>query len=102
MNIMVAASPATALARWLYQDACIALARKQAAGLAVAAWERPESMRARGPYKSWTPAEDAIVLRMSVPEAARELRRTVQSVNTRRWRLQRMAGAQGSLGFAAH
>jgi hypothetical protein len=88
MNIMVASDPAAALARWLYQDACIALARKQAAGLAVAAWERPAGMRARSTPKPWTPAEDAAVLRMPVWEAAQELGRTIKSVTIRRWRLQ--------------
>jgi hypothetical protein len=101
MNIMVASDPAAALARWLYQDARIALARKQAAGLAVAAWERPEDMRARSTPKPWTLAEDAVVLRMPVWEAARELGRTIKSVNIRRWRLRQMADAQDSLGFAA-
>jgi hypothetical protein len=90
VNIMVASDPAAALARWLYQDARIALARKQAAGLAVAAWERPAGMRPRGTRKSWTPDEDAIVLRMSTREAALQLDRTDKSVNLRRWRLQRM------------
>ena len=94
MNIMVAYDPAAELARWLYQDACIALARKRAAGLAVATWERPDGMRARSAPKRWTPAEDAIVLRMTQQDAARELGRTVQSVNLRRWRLRRMANVQ--------
>jgi len=41
VNLMIASDPAAVFARWLYQDACIALARKQAAGLAVAVWRRP-------------------------------------------------------------
>jgi hypothetical protein len=94
MNIMVANDPAAVLARWLYQDACIALARKQAAGLAVAAWKRPADMRPWGARIRWTPDEDAIALRMSVPEAARELGRTVQSVNMRKWRLEQRAKVQ--------
>ena len=96
MNIMVANDPAAELARWLYQDACIALARKQAAGLAVAAWERPSGMRARYAAKRWTPAEDAVVLRMTQEEAARKLGRTIRSVSMRRWRLQRMANGSAS------
>jgi LAGLIDADG-like domain len=87
VNLMVGSDPAATLARWLYGDACIAMARKQAAGLAVAAWKRPEGMRARSEPQRWTPAEDAVVLRMSQGEAARELGRTVRSVNMRRWRL---------------
>jgi hypothetical protein len=96
MNIMVVNDPAAELARWLYQDACIALARKRAAGLAVAAWKRPADMRPRDARIRWTPDEDAIALRMSVPEAARELGRTVQSVNMRKWRLQQRAKVQAA------
>lgn len=96
MNIMVADDPAAALARWLYQDACIALVRKQAAGLAVAAWKRPAGMRPWGARIRWTPQEDAIALRMPVPEAARELGRTVQGVNMRKWRLEQRAKVQAA------
>jgi hypothetical protein len=96
VNLMVASDPAAVFARWLYQDACIALARKQAAGLAVAAWRRPEGMRARSAHKRWTPAEDAVVLRMPQTEAARQLGRTVQSVHLRKWRLHQAATAKGA------
>jgi hypothetical protein len=95
VNLMIAADPAATFARWLYQDACIALARKQAAGLAVAAWERPASMRARVARKGWAAEEDAIVFGMPQAEAARQLGRTVQSVSMRRWRLRQIVNVKG-------
>jgi len=97
VNLMIASDPAASFARWLYQDACIALARKHEAGLAVAAWQRPASMRARYVWKAWTPAEDAIVmLGMSQAETAQQLGRTIQSVNLRRWRLRQAAGTKSN------
>jgi len=87
MNIMIATDSAVEFARWLYEDACIAMERKREAALAVAGWERPAAMRVRGNYRRWTPAEDAVVLRMSIKDAAEALGRTKQSVNLRRWRL---------------
>ncbi len=91
MNIMIASDPATIFARWLYADACIALDRKRAAALAVAAWERPAGMRARSAPKRWTVAEDELILTMSVRAAALALGRTERSVNIRRWRLRNVA-----------
>lgn len=96
VNLMITSDPAASLARWLYHDACIALARKQAAGLAVAAWQRPAGMRSRSAPKRWTPAEDAIVLQMPQAEAARRLDRTIQSVSMRKWRLRQVATAKGA------
>jgi len=61
--------------------------RKREAALAVVGWERPADMRARSNPRRWTPAEDAVVLRMSIKDAAEALGRTKQSVNLRRWRL---------------
>ena len=87
MNIIIAKDPAVEFARWLYEDACIAMERKREAAVAVAGWERPAGMRAKSSHRRWTPAEDAIVLRMSLKDAARALGRTKHSVNTRRWRL---------------
>lgn len=89
-NLMIASDPAAAFARWLYDDACIALARKRAAALAVGAWTRPEGMRARSPRKRWTPEEDAVVMQMTRKEAAERLGRTVSSVNVRIWRLRQI------------
>lgn len=87
VNLMIARDPAAAFARWLYEDAGIALARKRAAGLAVAAWERPAGMRARSVHKFWTAEEDAIVRQLPQDEAAERLGRTVKSVHMRAWRL---------------
>jgi hypothetical protein len=87
MNIMISNDPAAEFAHWLYADSAIALERKRDAGLAVAAWTRPEGMRARSNHRRWTAAEDAVVLRMPVREAASLLGRTEKSVNIRRWRL---------------
>jgi len=95
VNLMVASDPAATFARWLYEDACIALERKRAAGLAVAAWERPAGMRARAARKGWAAEEDAIVFTMPQAEAARRLGRTVQSVSMRRWRLRQIVNVKG-------
>ena len=84
---MIATDSAVEFARWLYEDACIAMERKREAALAAADWERPAGMRARCNRKRWTPAEDAVVLRMSIKDAAEALGRTKQSVSLRRWRL---------------
>jgi hypothetical protein len=87
MNVMIARDPAATFAHWLYEDACIALERKREVALTIANWERPAGMRARSNPRRWTPAEDAVVLRMSIKDAAEALERTKQSVNLRRWRL---------------
>ena len=87
MNVMIASDPAAVFAHWLYADARIALARKRATALAVAAWKRPTGMRIRSSPKRWTPAEDAIVLKIPQQEAAKRLGRTLRSVNMRKWRL---------------
>ncbi len=87
MNIMIASDPAAMFARWLYEDACIAMKRKRKAALTVADWKRPEGMRARSNHKRWTPAEDAVVMRASPEDASRMLGRTEKSVHMRRWRL---------------
>lgn len=105
VNLMVASDPAVALARWLYEDACIALERKRAIALVVASWTRPIGMRARSAPKRWTADEDASVLHMSDREAARQLGRTVKSVHMRRWRLTRLLDAKvddGGLSFSSH
>jgi len=92
-NIMIASDPAAAFARWLYRDACIALTRKRAAAVAVASWTRPETMRARAACKRWTSEEDAVVMKMTVKEAAKRLGRTVGSVGARSWRLHQIVNA---------
>ena len=91
MNVMVGYEAATQLATWLYSDAGIALERKRSAGLAVAAWRRPSTVRAASTRRRWTVDEDAVVLRLPIREAALQLGRTEQSVNLRRWRLRSQA-----------
>jgi hypothetical protein len=97
-NLMIASDPAAVFARWLYEDAAIALERKRSAGLAAAAWKRPPGMRARAMRKPWTDEEDAVVMRISVRESAQQLGRTIQSVNVRRWRLHRVNDSEGTGG----
>jgi hypothetical protein len=87
MNVMLGNDPAAEFAHWLYTNAAIALDRKRDAGLAVAAWTRPEEMRARSTPRRWTETEDAVALRMPIREAASQLGRSEKSVNIRRWRL---------------
>ena len=95
MNLMVANDPAAMLARWLYEDACIALDRKLSPAMAVAAWTRPEGMGARSTPKRWTAADDAVVLRLPQHEAAHRLGRTVRSIKMRRWRLGQIVTGKG-------
>jgi hypothetical protein len=87
MNVMITADPAALYAQWLYGDAILALDRKREAALAVAAWTRPPTMRARSMHRYWTAEEDALIPTMSVREAATLLGRSERSVNIRRWRL---------------
>ncbi len=97
MNLIVTCDPAAALARWLYEDACIALERKRAAAVTVASWTRPAGMRARSAPKRWTAEEDATIVRMPEEEAARQLGRTLQSVHMRRWRLHQTAASMSDM-----
>ncbi len=86
-NVMLTSDPAAKFAAWLYGESRIALARKIEAARAVAAWERPQSMRSRSAPRRWTPADDAVVLGQPQRAAAQQLGRTVSSVSVRRWRL---------------
>ncbi|MGN7701482.1 hypothetical protein [Cellulosimicrobium sp. 22601] len=96
MNIMVANLAAATLARWAWHSPdALGIDRKQRLAEAVAAW-RPEPGR-ESRYgivrKRWTPAEDAIVLKLPQDEAAEALGRTVQSISMRRWRLHKAEAA---------
>jgi hypothetical protein len=88
-NLMVAGDPAAPLAAWLYPEGCLALERKRDAAVAVSAWTRPTTMRARpvAGCRRWTAAEDAEVFTGSIREAATRLGRSEKSVNIRRSRL---------------
>lgn len=88
-NPMVGGDPAAPLAAWLYPKGCLALERKRTAAALVAAWTRPQGMRARpvAGARRWTAEEDADVFNGSQREAATRLGRSERSVNTRRYRL---------------
>jgi hypothetical protein len=86
-NIMVASDLAADFARWLYQGSTISIPRKRAAGLAMAAWTRPEGMRRREVRMRWTADEDAVVMQLPIEQAADQLGRTVKGAICRRWRL---------------
>ena len=90
---MVASEPAARLAGWTYPPGCLALDRKAHAAAEVAAWMRPDSMRARPALgkRVWTAKEDEIVRTTTIRDAAERLGRTEQSVNVRRWRLRTAA-----------
>lgn len=93
---MIAMDPAATMAAWLYPPGCLALERKRAAALAVAAWRRPDGMRARPAIKRpWTAGEDAVVLAMPIRAAAQQINRTETAVNMRRWRLRQFLKVKG-------
>ncbi|ATL29593.1 hypothetical protein [Streptomyces formicae] len=87
-NIVYTKEPAMRLAEDLYYPGCLALERKQAAASALAAWIRPDDMRAAPPRRRWKEWEDRILLEHGKPaSAAAALGRTPQSCNLRLWRL---------------
>ncbi|WP_367667000.1 hypothetical protein [Streptomyces sp. DG2A-72] len=72
----------------LYYPGCLSLERKRATADTISIWVRPADMRAAYTRRSWTNAEDRILLELNSPTAAaEELGRTVQSCNLRLWRL---------------
>ena len=93
-NPMLTGESAVALADWLYGDAGLTLDRKREPALLVAAWTRPEGMRARPVLgaRRWTPEEDADVFDGTVREVATRLGRSERSVNMRRLRLRKAQG----------
>ncbi|OZF56278.1 hypothetical protein CH293_03575 [Rhodococcus sp. 14-2470-1b] len=92
-SLMVASDPASQLAKWAYPPGCLALDRKRRSAAAVAAWARPEGMRARALLgkRAWTPEEDFIAVTLPREAAAQKLNRTVSSVKVRVWRLEQVA-----------
>ncbi|WP_406297146.1 hypothetical protein OG948_15650 [Embleya sp. NBC_00888] len=86
-NILYTSDPAVAIARELYYDGSLALARKAAKAESVKAWERPAHMRARSAPRRWNEADDTVVLSHPADIAAELLGRTVASCAIRRWRL---------------
>jgi hypothetical protein len=88
---MVTSEPAAVWAAWLYGDAAISLDRKAAKARKLAAWARPEGMRARPAHgaRRWTPEDDQLVLDAGLTqrEIAARLDRSISSINARRWRL---------------
>lgn len=92
VNVMVQTDAAATLARWLYREGDLALPRKQRAAAEVAAWRRPEAMRAASRPRRWTEEEDRMILgASSVQPVADLLERTASSVVMRRWRLRSAA-----------
>jgi len=96
-NVMVTCEPAAAWATWLYDGARLALDRKADSARAVAAWTRPEGMRARPAHgkRPWTDEDDRLVLDESLTQRviAMRLDRSVSSVSARRWRLRKGTAA---------
>ena len=85
-NIMVTNGPAQALAQFCYYDGCIAIDRKRRAAQEVSQWTAP-STRFGVKRRAWTDKEDAQLLAMSDPAAAKALGRTLKSVQIRKIRL---------------
>ncbi|MEU6234934.1 LAGLIDADG family homing endonuclease [Kitasatospora sp. NPDC047058] len=88
-NVVFTREEAAAVLKDLYHPGCLALPRKQAAALQAATWVRPAGMK-KVTRRSWSKAEDDILMAApSTRAAARQLGRTEQSCNLRRWRLNR-------------
>ncbi|MGA4540624.1 hypothetical protein ACPA54_11560 [Uniformispora flossi] len=86
-NILYTSDPAVAIVRDIYYEGALALERKATKALAVKAWERPPTMRARATPTRWTPEDDAALLANTNAQAAELLGRTEKSCTIRRWRL---------------
>jgi LAGLIDADG-like domain len=86
-NLLVMREAAVRLSQQMYYEGCLAIPRKVDAARRVKRWVRPPDMRVAAERRAWTPAEDDLVLRTAISDAARILGRTEQSVNLRRWRL---------------
>jgi hypothetical protein len=71
----------------LYYESCLAIPRKSEAAKIIQTWQRPDNMRKMSQKKFWTDEQDSYILSHSVEESALALRRTVQSVKMRLWRL---------------
>ncbi|MFC5888330.1 hypothetical protein RMN57_26425 [Kitasatospora sp. CM 4170] len=86
-NITYAREEAVAVLKDLYFPGCLTLPRKRAAALQAAEWVRPAGVK-KVIKRSWSQAEDDILVAApSIRAAARQLGRTEQSCNLRRWRL---------------
>lgn len=88
-NVMVTSLAAVSLASAVWGGPNeIGLQRKRDAAALVTAWAPPSS-RFGIRRKAWLPHEDALVMSLSPESAAVQLGRTTQSVNMRRWRINR-------------
>ncbi|MER7845601.1 LAGLIDADG family homing endonuclease [Kitasatospora sp. NPDC096077] len=86
-NIVYTREEAVAIANALYYAQCLSLPRKLSGAAQAATWCRPTGMK-RVNRRSWTKAEDDILVAApSIRAAARQLGRTEQSCNLRRWRI---------------
>ena len=102
-NVMVANGPAAVLAAYAWGAGVgPTIARKSAKAREVAGWQPPEGRAGRYgvPRRSWTPADDAIVLSHEAREAAEILDRTLKSVDIRKWRLKARGQEKGTTGFS--
>ncbi|MFB7908171.1 LAGLIDADG family homing endonuclease [Kitasatospora sp. NPDC056076] len=87
LNLLYSREEAVAILSNLYYPGSLSLPRKRAAAEQATTWIRPVDLQRRI-KRSWNQAEDEILMAApSIRAAARQLGRTEQSCNLRRWRL---------------
>jgi hypothetical protein len=87
-NVTYWSETAQNLAAHLYYPGCLSLDRKQQAANSLQEWTRPADMKRAPNRRRWQQWEDHVLLKHdSIAAAAKELDRTYQSCNLRRWRL---------------
>ncbi len=90
-NIVVYKEDAQILARHLYYDGCLALARKLIKANQVLSWSRPPDMKRVNNRKPWAPEEDQFITTHSVECSMKVLGRSRNSVELRLWRLNNLS-----------
>jgi hypothetical protein len=89
-NIAVYKEDAQTLARKLYYDGCLALARKLIKANELLSWSRPADMKRVNNRKFWTPEEDQFITTNSVECSMKVLGRSRNSIELRLWRLSKL------------
>lgn len=71
----------------LYYDGCLSLKRKYDISRKILLWTRPKGMRKKYRSKKWDDEQDQYILNHTLEESCLFLSRTISSIKTRIWRL---------------
>lgn len=85
-NIILTREKAQKFVKYLYYSGCISLKRKLRKVKEILRWKRPKYLK-RISKKFWEPWEDEYILKSSIEENCKNLRRTKKSIKMRLWRL---------------